>query len=351
MTTTRRSTSGAGPTSSNIVTFDQRYDDVAQFRLLTNRRSRPGIVAAGQLVRPDDPRAAAEGDGTHREAVGSSVAIGLDFEDEAAEAEALAQTISVLAEEGVPYRDMAVLVRGKVAYGDPRRVRGHGVPVQPGGRTGLFLQPEAEVLGATFAWLADVDWAPSGSRAAKRWSWRTSSPGIRRSSRSRSARRRSARHLTAWKAKTPNEDFSVNLVGELYELLGLLDLASWDTRTPGPATGSAPSPGSARSWRTTRPSPDALVGTPRTPGSRSPARSAASGSTGTSRILLANYANGSYDDFDGEQDLVADGVALGTVHGAKGLEWPIVFLPSLTARQIPLRAGRASRLVASPGTV
>jgi DNA helicase-2/ATP-dependent DNA helicase PcrA len=55
-----------------------------------------------------------------------------------------------------------------------------------------------------------------------------------------------------------------------------------------------------------------------------------------------NYANGSYDDFDGEEDLFADGVALGTVHGAKGLEWPVVFLPSLTKRRFPSsRTGQA----------
>jgi DNA helicase-2/ATP-dependent DNA helicase PcrA len=52
-------------------------------------------------------------------------------------------------------------------------------------------------------------------------------------------------------------------------------------------------------------------------------------------LILVNYANGNYDDFDGEEDLLADGVALGTVHGAKGLEWPIVFLPSLTDGRFP----------------
>ena len=32
------------------------------------------------------------------------------------------------------------------------------VPVQPGGRTGLFDQPEAQVLGKTIAWLVDHSW-------------------------------------------------------------------------------------------------------------------------------------------------------------------------------------------------
>ena len=31
--------------------------------------------------------------------------------------------------------------------------------MQPGGRSGLFEQPEAAVFGATFAWLTGIDWA------------------------------------------------------------------------------------------------------------------------------------------------------------------------------------------------
>ena len=38
-------------------------------------------------------------------------------------------------------------------------------------------------------------------------------------------------------------------------------------------------------------------------------------------LLLVNYAIGSYDDFDGEEELDEDAVSLGTIHGAKGLEW------------------------------
>ena len=30
--------------------------------------------------------------------------------------------------------------------------------MQPGGRTGLFDQPEAQVLGRTFAWMTGVEW-------------------------------------------------------------------------------------------------------------------------------------------------------------------------------------------------
>ena len=47
-------------------------------------------------------------------------------------------------------------------------------------------------------------------------------------------------------------------------------------------------------------------------------------------IHIVNYAQGAYEDFDGEDDFDLDAVDLTTVHGAKGLEWPVVFVPSLT---------------------
>lgn len=59
-------------------------------------------------------------------------------------------------------------------------------------------------------------------------------------------------------------------------------------------------------------------------------------------ILLTNYAVGSYDDFAGEEGHLDDAVALGTVHGSKGLEWPVVFLPSLVTMRFPSsRTGRS----------
>lgn len=48
-----------------------------------------------------------------------------------------------------------------------------------------------------------------------------------------------------------------------------------------------------------------------------------------------NYAQGAYEGFDGEADFVLNGVDLTTVHRAKGLEWPAVFVPSMTAKRFP----------------
>src|SRR5262245_15267191 len=57
---------------------------------------------------------------------------------------------------------------------------------------------------------------------------------------------------------------------------------------------------------------------------------------------LLHYARDAYEEFEGEMSVDLDAVDILTVHQAKGLEWPIVFVPSLTDGRFPSsRAGRA----------
>ena len=80
-------------------------------------------------------------------------------DSEVEEAGWIASLILDLDETGVPYQDIAVLVRSRAAY--TRLVEQFAtfdIPVQPGGRSGLFDQPEAVVLGHTIAWLTDIEW-------------------------------------------------------------------------------------------------------------------------------------------------------------------------------------------------
>ena len=50
---------------------------------------------------------------------------------------------------------------------------------------------------------------------------------------------------------------------------------------------------------------------------------------------MNNYANGTFDGFEGEDDYSINAIDLTTVHSAKGLEWPAVFVPSLTSQRFP----------------
>ena len=52
---------------------------------------------------------------------------------------------------------------------------------------------------------------------------------------------------------------------------------------------------------------------------------------------LLHYARDAYEEFEGEASVDLDAVDILTVHQAKGLEWPIVFLPSLVQGRFPSR--------------
>src|SRR5450759_2353440 len=52
---------------------------------------------------------------------------------------------------------------------------------------------------------------------------------------------------------------------------------------------------------------------------------------------LLHYARDAYEEFEGEPSVDLDAVDVLTVHQAKGLEWPIVFLPSLVRGRFPSR--------------
>ena len=334
-----------GSNVDNIVSFTQRYAGATTFNLLVNRRSRPGIVSLANAFAQTIPGRLPKEMGSFRHEAGPAVSIAIGHDDEQAEADAIALDIEALHAQGVRYQDIAILVRGRNAYAkilDALEVS--GIPVQPGGRTGLFEQPEAAVFGATFAWLTGVDWAPG--RFIKRETMRLGDL----LDDYRSAFQlddgditRLQGHLIRWQAKTRKDppDWNPSLVGEFYELADLLRISEWDlgdvhqrNRLGTVARFTNALADYESVTRRSRRDPD-------NPGEQ------VGGAVGNEwfyrnfALLLVNYATGSYDGFEGEEDLLGDGVALGTVHGAKGLEWPVVFLPSLTDGRFPSsRSGR-----------
>lgn len=325
-----------GSTVSNIVTFSDRYAGSAQFHLLQNRRSRPEIIELADKFAQTIPERLPKEMKTFRPAEGPAVSMAIGFDDEQTEAEAVANDIVELHNRGVPYHAIAVLVRSRAAY--PRlldALEAWGIPVQPGGRTGLFEQPEAAVFGATYAWLADVDWAPGRFIRRARISLNDLLDDYRAAFDLDDPQIEGLQDfLILWRQNSRNPEYNVSLVGDFYTLLGLIGVPAWDT------TDSRVRNRLGTVARFTAVLADYETVTRRS--RRDPANPGeqVGGSVGVwyyknLGILLTNYANGSYDDFDGEDDPSGDAVALGTVHGAKGLEWPVVFLPSLTKGRFP----------------
>jgi DNA helicase II / ATP-dependent DNA helicase PcrA len=150
-----------GSDVSNIVTFPDRYSPVATFEITTNRRSRPQIIEIANQFALTIPERIEKTMAPHRPASGGAgpEVVVWSAPTEGEEAGWVANLILDLADQRVRYQDIAVLVRGRASYARTvEQFATFGIPVQPGGRTGLFDQPEAIAVGHTFAWLTDFEW-------------------------------------------------------------------------------------------------------------------------------------------------------------------------------------------------
>lgn len=77
-----------------------------------------------------------------------------------AEAKTIAKTIKRLISKGHKPRNIAILLRSVRTSSPPiiEALKDAGIPYRCAGRTGLFLQEDAQILGKTYAWLIDQNW-------------------------------------------------------------------------------------------------------------------------------------------------------------------------------------------------
>lgn len=322
-----------GSTVDNITTFTDRYPNVQTFKLLTNRRSRPSIVKLADTFAKTIPGRLEKEMQPHREQNGPSVDIVLDHETEAAEAFDIAKTIKRLTNKGYSYSKMAILVRASTSYPailDALELE--GIPVTPGDRTGLFAQPDADFLARIFAWMSDSDWRESKYAA-------TEGPVTLTDIRTKFAPlfdvewQQIEDLLIAQKNKIGDDSRTISLVEFCYELLEKLGVSDWDaqfviyTSRLGTIAKFLQFVGDYEGMRKhSRLNDD---------GSQTGAGNYGEWYFKDLTSLMSHYARDAYKDFAGEKDFVGESVDLLTVHTAKGLEWPIVFVPSLTAKRFP----------------
>jgi DNA helicase-2/ATP-dependent DNA helicase PcrA len=326
-----------GSDVSNIVTFRDRYAGVTTFEISTNRRSRPQIIdVANRFVESIPNRLDKQMSPSRPSARDAPSVVLWSSDNETKEAGYLAHLVLRLNDAEVPFRDIAVLVRGRAAY--PRIIEQFatfGIPVQPGSRTGLFDQPEALVLGQTIVWLTGLDWrSPYHPPTA------VSEPSLldsyQRVFELDGVKRAAVRNaLRAWKAVVSNTTRQADLVGELYELLDVVGVRNLNLSAPLElnrmgtlARFSALLADYESVRRRSRSDPDIY-------GEQVGGEDRGTWYYKNLGIHIINYAQGAYDGFDGEADFVIDAVDLTTVHRAKGLEWPVVFVPSMTSNRFP----------------
>ena len=327
-----------GSDVNNIVTFARRYEPVTTFEITMNRRSRPEIVEAANMFAQSIPNRLAKEMNPTRPTDGTGPRIVVWHErNERAEAGRITSLVLDLNEAGVPFRDIGILVRSRAAYG--RLLEQFGtfdVPVQPGGRTGLFDQPEAIVLAKTYCWLSDVDW-----RERYQWGKRVKLASLLEEYttvfelRGKPHENRVKNVLKEWRTYSRSTERTADLVGDFYELLDVLEVRDWDFDDPvrlnavGTLARFTSLLADYESVRR-RARLDAEV-----QGEQVGGEWGGEWYYKNLAIHIVNYAQGAYEGFDGEPDLTIDAADVSTVHRAKGLEWPAVFIPSLTANRFP----------------
>lgn len=326
-----------GSDVSNILTFKDRYAERQRINLATNRRSRPGIIDAANVVITELDERLAKSMESYRDNVGSQV-VSWTAHTEAEEAEGITTTIVGLANSGYRYREIGILYRSVRTSSAPllEAFDKRKIPYFCGGRTGLFLQPEAALFGEIFAWIAERQWKDERFGPFRDPDIKTVTDDLSRLFPSAPGPADLLKFFEDWRTFRLRGTRPVSLVGDFYKFLDFLRASDIDVDSP---HGSAQfgtlarfstilgdfehvngrarwtEDGGARRWRTGR--------------NRGKRYFQALAN------YLVHYAHDTYEDFEGESAEAVDAVSVMTVHQAKGLEWPVVFMPGLVKRRFP----------------
>ena len=228
------------------------------------------------------------------------------------------------------YGDIGILLRSVNTSAPPfiDVFRKKGIPFIVGGKVGLFRRPEIQTVGKLFAWLYEKGfWYESqwdrGNKeegdellysALENWNDEVSACKLHGEI---------IKKLESWKKEVLDSKYSS--FTEVYQrLLVLLNYLNLDPDDSNHAVIMA-NLGRFNSLLTDFESANMLGGRQRK----------------WERDLkslcwyMNSYASGSYEEQSGDDIRGIDAVQLMTVHQAKGLEWPLVFVPAMNSRRFP----------------
>ena len=326
-----------GSSVRNIIDFTTAYPGAESFVLKENRRSGKSIVAlASALIAPVQERVVKEMVCSNS-LIDAAVIVPEVFDSESDEANYIADSILELTRKGSAYSSIAVLVRASTAYPKIlKALESRGIPVASSGRTGLFETPLGDVFGRLLAWLVDAKWRPS------RWSQQLvvvdanalSADLISLLEISASKQPIFREALEKLHAKVGTDSRTVSIVKELYKLLAIAGVPTWNLDHP-----------SNLQKMSVLGQVLEFVSNYESVMQRARWDEGASKQIGAPDlgryyfINLAKYASlaarGGFKESPYGSSQIVDAVELMTIHGAKGLEWPTVFVPSLTTSRFP----------------
>jgi DNA helicase II / ATP-dependent DNA helicase PcrA len=334
-----------GSEVKNILTFAKRKR-AKTHSLLENRRSRPTVVKTANTFAGRIPeRLPKEMKPSRPPGKNEIVCWSGDTPEE--EAERIADTTERLHKSGYRYRDIAVLYRSVRTSAPPliEELKQRGIPFSCGGVTGLFLQPEIALFGEAFSWLSDGTWQDERYGRHRPADLQHVVDGLDGFFGNGKPVKGIKKYLEDWKAFQLRNTRPVSLVGDFYKLLSFLGAHRIDIDTP---LGSARLGSYARFTELLADFEHvhrrgAYVEKEKQRIFRS-GRDRGKPYFDALAKYLVFYARTAYEDFAGEELPDLDAVDILTVHQSKGLEWPIVFMPSLVERRFPSQyAGRVQK--------
>jgi DNA helicase-2/ATP-dependent DNA helicase PcrA len=327
-----------GSSVAYIQSFREKFA-AARYVLDVNRRSSTTIVdAAATFAKSITPRDDKPIHGSRAARPDALRYYGAGTADD--EAQQVAEAIVALHQQGVAYRDMAILLRATKTSGAPflDALEARGVPYRCEGRGDLFLQDDARFFAYLFAWLAGRnEFYNARRREVEALTLDSLLAEIDRLyAPDDTHRARLAHDMPLWRREAPKAP-DANLVGAFYQFANLLQIDRWDLDDPQRITRLG------TLARFTQVLSDFEQVTRRARRIQDPEHgwTVRGGLHGNEKYLkkfadyLSFYAQSNYEDFTGEPDFDLPAVTVSTVHAAKGLEWPVVFVPCLTKQRFP----------------
>ncbi|MDE2877865.1 ATP-dependent DNA helicase [Candidatus Palauibacter soopunensis] len=348
-----------GAKVDNILDFEREYPNVRVVRLEDNFRSTHAIVSiADEAVRRvsrrirKEPKARlrAEPDGPLEERFAEPGDILLEtFPSEEAEARWVAERIEAVrgtrfvendgTERGLDYGDMAILLRSVRGAGAhfAEALRARGIPVVVTGTGGLFHNEEVRLVQAAFSLLARADFAlpnESGggirllSTAETREFVRGAVSALRDSG--RLGESANSTHLLSWlDQKRAELDQRAVARTERSRGLGARIYPQEIFQQMLRELGAKEDPWPESTMFNLGAFSNLLTQFERVHQWITPAR------LKSLVLFLSNWATRHVDEGGVSEPAALNSVKIMTVHAAKGLEWPVVFLPRISSRVFP----------------
>ncbi len=323
-----------GSDINGILTFDDRYQDVYRVTLDENFRSSPGVVDVGRRVaQRNDPNRLDK----HMVAAGHQTfdrgdILALTFSDPIEEAEWIAAQIKELrgtpfldapnsAPRGLAWSDCAVLLRSVARSAEPivDALKGAGIPHLLGGLNNLFEAPEITATATLFEYVAGAAASTDVVDA-----WLTADLGVPKPVLD-----------NAIKVLDDARDFSKGERWGSYSIqrtfLSFLEAIDFREETV-PATSAGEPRGEVALYNLGKFS-QLISDFEQINFQSDPARKYESFVWWLRRDATDFYEEGGAD----AAYATPDAVQILTVHRAKGLQWPVVFVPALQKNRFPSR--------------